>query len=76
MISSESEDQAMRDQAKIDKEKQATVINPVKSVVRCNFNREKAVDEFAVWLNESGVSFVDTNKFSKKCPELAKLLGL
>ncbi len=76
MISSESEDQAMRDQAKIDKEKQPTVASQVESVIRCNFNREKAVDELAVWLNESGVSFVDTNKFNKKCPELAKLLGL
>ncbi len=50
--------------------------NPVEAVVSGEFNKEKALDEFVVWLNESGVSFKHTSKFNDKCPQLAKLLGL
>jgi hypothetical protein len=60
----------------VDLNEQPTVSNPLEHVVSCEFNKEKALDEFVLWLNESGVSFKYTSKFNDKCPELAKLLDL
>lgn len=55
---------------------QQTKSNPLEHFVSCGFNKEKALDEFRAWLNDSGVSFKHTSKFNTKCPELAKLLDL
>ena len=55
---------------------QPTVSNPVEAVVSGEFDKEKALDEFVIWLNESGVSFKHTSKFNDKCPQLSKLLDL